>query len=410
MLRDILRRQSIFTFPPGIVSKQVFSLQKCCQLVMMRSGHNSSGRNMDEGRLGTPAQRPIAFGGQRMANDPVISMRRGEGTQRLGYPGMSDPIRYGTGNKKALDETWFPDGNELEIEDYVEQSSEEVFSEVSFGKHDDGQMGGGSGASRPAQKPQSEGMRGTRERDQTLATRGGPEYQGPKVARQHFYAVAKGRREGVFLSWEETEPLVQGFSGAVHQRFDSLDEAMQYLDDWDHRRLPEPNVSALEMEKLRLFNAQRRSRGTTSEAASSYKGPRLSQEDLGSVERRTERGIGYHGGSGAEVMAEGVAYQGVEAIHHDNRELGKDWDHGEEQSVDLGELSGSDDSIITEVLRRTQLDPGDTHLRGVLAEVMKEAKSRMTLGGGGSRDARGDPRQARVLTHLKIKFTKILNC
>jgi hypothetical protein len=61
LLRDILRRQSIFTFPPGIVSKQVFSLQKCCQLVMMRSGHNSSGRNMDEGRLGTPAQRPIAF-------------------------------------------------------------------------------------------------------------------------------------------------------------------------------------------------------------------------------------------------------------------------------------------------------------------------------------------------------------
>jgi hypothetical protein len=57
-----LRRKSIFTFPPGIVSKQVFSLQKCGQLVMMRSGHNSSGRNMDEGRLGTPAQRPIAIG------------------------------------------------------------------------------------------------------------------------------------------------------------------------------------------------------------------------------------------------------------------------------------------------------------------------------------------------------------
>jgi hypothetical protein len=61
VLRDILRRQSIFTFPPGIVSKQVFSLQECGQLVMMRSGQNSSGRNMDEGRLGTPAQRPIAI-------------------------------------------------------------------------------------------------------------------------------------------------------------------------------------------------------------------------------------------------------------------------------------------------------------------------------------------------------------
>jgi hypothetical protein len=253
------------------------------------------------------------------------------------------------------------------------------------------------GRSRPAQKPQSKGMRGTRERDQTLATRGGTEYYGPKVARQHFYAVAKGRREGVFLFWEETEPLVKGFSGAVHQRFDSLDEAMQYLNDWDHRRLPEPNVSAVEMEKLRLFNAQRRSKGTTSEAASSYNGPTLSQEDLRSVEYRMERGIGYQGGSGVEGAEESVAYQEVEAIHHDNRELGKDWDHGEEQSVDIGELSGSDDSIIiTEVRRRTQLDPGNTQLRRVLAEAMKEAKSRMTLGGSGSRDARGDPRRARV--------------
>jgi hypothetical protein len=55
-----LRRQSIFTFPPGIVSKQVFSLQKCGRLVMMQSKQNSSGGYTDEGRLGTPAQRPIA--------------------------------------------------------------------------------------------------------------------------------------------------------------------------------------------------------------------------------------------------------------------------------------------------------------------------------------------------------------
>jgi hypothetical protein len=58
---------------------------------MMRSKHNPNGGNTDdEGRLGTPAQRPVAFGGQRMANDPGISMRRGERTQRLGYSGMSD--------------------------------------------------------------------------------------------------------------------------------------------------------------------------------------------------------------------------------------------------------------------------------------------------------------------------------
>jgi hypothetical protein len=30
-------------------------------------------------------------------------------------------------------------------------------------------------------------------------------------------------------------------------------------------------------------------------------------------------------------MAEGVAYQEVETIHHDNRERGRDWDHMEEE-------------------------------------------------------------------------------
>jgi hypothetical protein len=57
----------------------------------------------------------------------------------------------------------------------------------------------------------------------------------PKIAKQHFYAIARGRDTGVFLSWEEAEVLVKNFSGARHHRFDTVEEAMQYLDDFDHQ-------------------------------------------------------------------------------------------------------------------------------------------------------------------------------
>lgn len=40
-----------------------------------------------------------------------------------------------------------------------------------------------------------------------------------------FYAVRKGRKLGVFLSWSECEEQVKGFSGAEFKKFDSLVEA-----------------------------------------------------------------------------------------------------------------------------------------------------------------------------------------
>lgn len=44
-----------------------------------------------------------------------------------------------------------------------------------------------------------------------------------------YYAVAVGRRTGIFRSWEEAEPLVRGFPGNVHQMFRSRDRAEEYL-------------------------------------------------------------------------------------------------------------------------------------------------------------------------------------
>jgi len=43
------------------------------------------------------------------------------------------------------------------------------------------------------------------------------------------YAVRKGRRQGLFTSWQEVEPLVKGFPGAEFRKFRSREEAEAWL-------------------------------------------------------------------------------------------------------------------------------------------------------------------------------------
>ncbi|TYZ63774.1 hypothetical protein PybrP1_010428 [[Pythium] brassicae (nom. inval.)] len=49
------------------------------------------------------------------------------------------------------------------------------------------------------------------------------------MAREGFYAVARGRREGVFSSWAEAEALVKGFRGAVFKKLSSHAEAQAFV-------------------------------------------------------------------------------------------------------------------------------------------------------------------------------------
>lgn len=44
-----------------------------------------------------------------------------------------------------------------------------------------------------------------------------------------FYAVAKGRKVGIFGTWAECESNVKGFSGAVFKKFKSNDEARNFI-------------------------------------------------------------------------------------------------------------------------------------------------------------------------------------
>ena len=44
-----------------------------------------------------------------------------------------------------------------------------------------------------------------------------------------FYAVKKGKKTGIFTTWDETEKLVKGYSGAQYKSFKTREEAVDYL-------------------------------------------------------------------------------------------------------------------------------------------------------------------------------------
>lgn len=44
-----------------------------------------------------------------------------------------------------------------------------------------------------------------------------------------FYAVKKGRKEGIFDTWEECKAQVSEYSGAEFKSFKKLEEAQEYL-------------------------------------------------------------------------------------------------------------------------------------------------------------------------------------
>lgn len=50
-----------------------------------------------------------------------------------------------------------------------------------------------------------------------------------KKSKAAFYAVACGRKTGVYETWAETEQQVKGFTGAVHKKFDSRDSAESFV-------------------------------------------------------------------------------------------------------------------------------------------------------------------------------------
>lgn len=60
-----------------------------------------------------------------------------------------------------------------------------------------------------------------------------------------FYAVRKGKKPGIYKTWEECKAQVHGFKGAQYKKFESLDQAETFMNDeeyvsrYDLEALPE---------------------------------------------------------------------------------------------------------------------------------------------------------------------------
>ncbi|CAG8802407.1 34335_t:CDS:1, partial [Racocetra persica] len=52
----------------------------------------------------------------------------------------------------------------------------------------------------------------------------------PKISSIKYYAVAKGRKTGIFLSWKECEEYVKGCPGALYKSFYTKIEAQDFID------------------------------------------------------------------------------------------------------------------------------------------------------------------------------------
>lgn len=60
-----------------------------------------------------------------------------------------------------------------------------------------------------------------------------------------FYAVRKGRKEGIYFSWAECSAQINGYSGAEYKSFKTLEEAKSFLEG-GVRQAPQLNYSSEE--------------------------------------------------------------------------------------------------------------------------------------------------------------------
>ena len=56
-----------------------------------------------------------------------------------------------------------------------------------------------------------------------------------------FYAVAKGYDTGVFLNWNECNNSVKGFKGAVYKKFDTKQDAENFISSINNTKIKSNN-------------------------------------------------------------------------------------------------------------------------------------------------------------------------
>lgn len=71
--------------------------------------------------------------------------------------------------------------------------------------------------------------------------------QGEVMAKKKYYAVRKGKKTGLFETWDECRAQVSGFSGAEYKSFPTKEEAEGYLDQDGHEASGEEGEDCLKI-------------------------------------------------------------------------------------------------------------------------------------------------------------------
>lgn len=54
------------------------------------------------------------------------------------------------------------------------------------------------------------------------------------ASKKKYYCIIRGRKQGIFTSWEETEQYVKGYKGALYKGFKDLESAEQWIKENEH--------------------------------------------------------------------------------------------------------------------------------------------------------------------------------
>lgn len=65
------------------------------------------------------------------------------------------------------------------------------------------------------------------------------------MEKKKYYVVLKGKKTGIFNSWQECQKNVFGFSGAIYKSFDDLEEANKYLNSFSSNNNQNKSINNL---------------------------------------------------------------------------------------------------------------------------------------------------------------------
>lgn len=69
-----------------------------------------------------------------------------------------------------------------------------------------------------------------------------------------YYAVAIGRKTGIFTMWNEVKTLVDGYQGARHKSFKTYDEANNYLLNFYNKSIISNEVKSFKVEPNKIIS------------------------------------------------------------------------------------------------------------------------------------------------------------